>query len=142
MASVINASISSNGIVSTADASGILKVQSNGVTTNALAWVNFNGTGSSGSATIRSSYNVTSVTINATGDFTVNLTNATTDINYVPVISCSSTGSSNFVLGTINTILSSSANQAPTTTAFRVNTGVYAVGAQSATYVSVVVFGN
>jgi len=142
MTSIINASVSSNGIVSAADASGILKVQSNGVTTNALAWVNFNGTGSSGSATIRSSYNVTSVTINATGDFTINLTNATTDINYVPVISCSSTGASNFVLGTINTILSSSANQAPTTTAFRVNTGVYAVGAQSATYVSVVVFGN
>ena len=105
-----------------------------------VAWANFNGTGSSGSATIRGSYNVTSITINAAGDFTLNLTNALTDINYAPVISCSSTGSSNFVLGTINTILSSSANQAPTTTAFRVNTGVYAVGAQSATYVSVAVF--
>jgi hypothetical protein len=83
MASVINASVSSNGIVSTADASGILKVQSNGKTTNALAWVNFDGTTSPG--TIRSAYNVGSVTKNGTGDYTLNFTNSLTDSNYSAV---------------------------------------------------------
>lgn len=36
------------------------------------AWVNFDGSPTTGSATINSSYNVSSVTINAAGDFTVN----------------------------------------------------------------------
>jgi len=40
MTTTINASTSS-GLVNTADTSGIIKLQSNGVTTNALAWVNF-----------------------------------------------------------------------------------------------------
>jgi len=44
------------------------------------AWVNFNGTTSPG--TIRSSYNVSSVTKNGTGDYTVNFTSAMTDANY------------------------------------------------------------
>lgn len=78
MTSIINAS-PSNGIVQTADGSGVLKVQSNGVTTNALAWVNFNGVTT---ATIRSSYNVSSVTRSGTGQYVVNLTTATTDANY------------------------------------------------------------
>lgn len=46
----------------------------------AKAWVNFNGTTSPG--TIRSSYNVSSVTRNATGDYTINFTNALTDADY------------------------------------------------------------
>ena len=62
MASIINAS-PTNGIVQTADGSGVLKIQSNSVTTNALAWVNFNGTGT---VAIRSSYNVSSITDNGT----------------------------------------------------------------------------
>jgi len=90
MASIINAS-PSNGIVQTADGSGVLKCQANGVTTNALAWVNFNGTTSPG--TIRSAYNVGSVTKNGTGDYTVNFTNALTDTNYV-VLSASEGGGS------------------------------------------------
>jgi hypothetical protein len=84
MASVINASVSSNGIVSTADASGILQIQSNGVNTNAQAWVNFNGT-SGASPVIRASYNISSVTRNGTGDYTINFTNAFADANYSAV---------------------------------------------------------
>lgn len=79
MTTTINAS-TSNGLVQTADGSGILKVQSNGVTTNALAWVNFDGTTSPG--TIRAQYNVSSVTRNGTGDYTINFTNALADANY------------------------------------------------------------
>jgi hypothetical protein len=75
---IINAS-PTNGLVQTADGSGIVKVQSNGVTTNALAWVNFNGSDGSRNA----SYNVSSVTRNGTGDYTVTFTNAMADVNYV-----------------------------------------------------------
>jgi len=43
------------------------------------AWVNFNGTGT---VAIKASGNVTSVTDNGTGDYTVNFTNAMPDTNY------------------------------------------------------------
>lgn len=43
------------------------------------AWVNFNGTGV---VAIRAQYNVTSITDNGTGNYTVNFTNALTDGNY------------------------------------------------------------
>ena len=60
---------------------------------SARAWVNFNGTGT---VAIRASYNVTSITDNGTGIYTVNLTNAMPDANYA--IACS-----NQELGTGNT---------------------------------------
>jgi hypothetical protein len=43
------------------------------------AWVNFNGTGT---PAIRASGNVTSITDNGTGDYTINITNAMPDSNY------------------------------------------------------------
>lgn len=46
------------------------------------AWVNFNGTGT---VAIRASFNVTSITDNGTGEYTVNFTNALPDANYCPV---------------------------------------------------------
>ena len=45
----------------------------------AKAWVNFNGTGT---VAIRASYNVSSITDNGIGDYTVNFTNAFADANY------------------------------------------------------------
>ena len=50
-----------------------------GVQGSAKAWVNFNGTGT---VAIRASYNVSSITDNGTGDYTVNFTNAMPDANY------------------------------------------------------------
>jgi len=46
------------------------------------AWVNFNGTGT---VAIRASGNVTSITDNGTGDYTVNFTAALADANYSAV---------------------------------------------------------
>jgi hypothetical protein len=46
------------------------------------AWVNFNGTGT---VAIRGSANVSSITDNGTGDYTVNFTNAMPDANYSAV---------------------------------------------------------
>ena len=43
------------------------------------AWVNFNGTGT---VAIRASFNVSSITDNGTGDYTVNFTTALADANY------------------------------------------------------------
>tara|TARA_R110002126_G_scaffold178720_6_gene327769 strand:- start:5040 stop:5660 length:621 start_codon:yes stop_codon:yes gene_type:complete len=43
------------------------------------AWVNFNGTGT---VAIRASYNVSSITDNNVGDYTVNFTTAMVDANY------------------------------------------------------------
>ena len=43
------------------------------------AWVNFNGTGT---VAIRASYNVSSITDNGVGDYTVNFTAAMADANY------------------------------------------------------------
>ena len=45
------------------------------------AWVNFNGTGT---VAIRASLNVSSITDNGTGDYTVNFASAMPDINYCP----------------------------------------------------------
>ena len=53
----------------TSEASGLAK-----------AWVNFNGTGT---VAIRASFNVSSITDNGTGRYTVNFTTALVDANYV-----------------------------------------------------------
>ena len=51
------------------------------------AWVNFNGTGT---VAIRASGNVSSITDNGTGDYTVNFTTAMPDANYAPIALCKS----------------------------------------------------
>jgi len=43
------------------------------------AWVNFNG---SGAVAIRGSYNVSSITDNGTGNYTISFTTAMPDVNY------------------------------------------------------------
>ena len=79
------------------------------------AWVNFNGTGS---VAIRASGNVSSISDNGTGDYTVNLTTAMPDANYAVSGSCvGTTGGS----GTPNTFLASG-NQALSTGSTRVRT--------------------
>lgn len=49
----------------------------------AKAWVNFNGTGT---VAIRAAGNVSSITDNGTGDYTLNFTNALADANYSALI--------------------------------------------------------
>jgi hypothetical protein len=48
------------------------------------AWVNFNGTST---VAIRASGNVSSITDNGTGEYTINFTTAMPDVNYSPVFS-------------------------------------------------------
>jgi hypothetical protein len=47
------------------------------------AWVNFDGTGT---PAIRASGNVSSITDNGTGDYTVNFTNSMPDVNYASAL--------------------------------------------------------
>jgi hypothetical protein len=51
----------------------------------ARAWVNFNGTGT---VAIRASGNVSSITDNGTGDYTVNFTTAMPDANSAVIVTC------------------------------------------------------
>ena len=95
------------------------------------AWVNFNGTGT---VAIRASYNVSSITDNGVGDYTVNFTTAMTDANY----SSAGTVSNNSGTGSIM-ICSNGNSTAPTTTAYRFSTVTYAA-AQDCPYVMVSFF--
>jgi hypothetical protein len=63
------------------------------------AWVNFNGTGT---VAIRASGNVSSITDNGTGDYTVNFTNAMSDANYSAIATISGFfGTSYFIISTV-----------------------------------------
>lgn len=133
MTTTINAS-PTNGLVQTADGSGVMKLQSNGVTTNALAWGNFDGT-ASGTITPRSNYNCSSVTKNATGDYTLNFTSALSDANYA-AIACAGAQSNTTLTNTIVTISVVSTTAARITVFNTSNTGIDRSGVQFA------IFGN
>ena len=76
----------------------------------AKAWVNFNGTGT---VAIRDSYNVSSITDNGTGDYTVNYSTALNNSNYCAL------GSSRVVIGTRTSVVGFSNY---TTTSIRLET--------------------
>jgi hypothetical protein len=70
------------------------------------AWVNFNGTGT---VAIRASGNVSSITDNGTGVYTVNFTTAMVDVNYSVTGQCTTPGS---MAGVLNAPWAASADQA------------------------------
>jgi hypothetical protein len=76
----------------------------------AKAWVNFNGPGT---VAIREDYNVSSITDNGTGDYTVNFTNAMANASYALSGSAGSGSSGGAFLGYCGT---------PTTTNARIRT--------------------
>lgn len=82
---------------------------------SARAWVNFNGTGT---VAIRASGNVSSITDNGTGTYTVNFTNAMSDINYTTNATISQVYAVSNNLALINT--NASGEVAPTTSAVSV----------------------
>ncbi|MCA2930484.1 MAG: hypothetical protein ING36_06910 [Burkholderiales bacterium] len=91
------------------------------------SWVNFNGTGT---VAIRASGNVSSITDNGTGDYTVNFITAMPDANY------SAIGTSAETTGAVRSI-SAVAN---TTTTCRLRTGVPGVGFNDCDIVNVAIF--
>jgi hypothetical protein len=106
----------------------------------AKAWVNFDGTTATPS-TIRSSYNVSSITKNGTGDYTVNFASAMADANYSVTITASSEGNGFFVGGSVNSL--STDTTAPSTSAVRIFTSLSGNNARiSSVYTNVQIFGN
>ncbi len=100
------------------------------------AWVNFNGTGT---VAIRASGNVSSITDNATGDYTVNFTTAMPDANYSVVIAASR--SSDVFTTNIATNNATGGDVAPTTSAIRVvSNGGPGRGPYDSAYFSVSIF--
>lgn len=83
------------------------------------AWVNFNGTGT---VAIRASGNVTSLTDNGTGDYTVNFTTAMPDANYAVVASAQLAAVNN------NIVITPGYQTNPTTSAVRFSTTAGATG--------------
>jgi hypothetical protein len=96
----------------------------------AKAWVNFDGTTSPG--TIRSSYNVSSITKNGTGDYTVNFATAMADANY--------SVSSNF--GNAATFLASGSVGVISTSSVRITSGNLSSVNTDAPNCNVQIFGN
>ena len=98
------------------------------------AWVNFNGTGT---VAIRSSFNVSSITDNGTGDYTVNFTNAMTNANYAI------TGSSGGAFNTSNgAVYDYDHVTAKTTSACRIATLTTAGSVADTPQISVAIFDN
>ena len=89
------------------------------------AWVNFNG---SGAVAIRGSGNVSSITDNGTGDYTVNFTTAMPDANYCTVTSSQylSTSSNQILIQNVKSggTYSTSAVQVLSTSVVGSNTGM------------------
>jgi hypothetical protein len=75
------------------------------------AWVNFNGTGT---VAIRASGNVSSITDNGAGDYTINFTTAMPDANYA------ASAAKNDAASQVNGHVSIANNAAPTASALRI----------------------
>jgi hypothetical protein len=76
MAGTITAATLDSGASSTAP---LFTANGTQIGTLCRAWVNYKGTAT---RAINASYNVSSVTVNGTGDYTINFTNALADVNY------------------------------------------------------------
>jgi hypothetical protein len=83
------------------------------------AWVNFDGTGT---VAIRASYNVSSITDNGVGDYTVNFTTAMADANYSVNISTQSNPANGPDAPSIHYNRTANVISTPTASAFRVST--------------------
>ncbi len=96
------------------------------------AWVNFNGTGT---VAIRASGNVTSITDNGVGDYTVNFTTAMSDANYSAVATVGRGGGTSQ-----GRIALAPHGAAPTTSAVRLSITDIAGSLQDSDFVSVSIF--
>jgi hypothetical protein len=135
------AGVGTSGQVLTSNGAGALPTfQANAASTGAAkAWVNFNGTGA---VAINTSFNVTSITDNNTGDYTVNFTTAFSSADYSVSGACADTTASRILLPYGSNVAGNWTYAAPTTTALRIGvtsfTGFYA----DASIVNVACFGN
>ncbi len=88
------------------------------------AWVNFNGTGT---VAIRAAYNVSSITDDGTGTYTINFTNAMSDTNYV-LSGASGTGTTAHLMSGYRAVQLTTSHQIVTFTGSGVATDMAYVG--------------
>lgn len=106
---------------------------------SAKAWVNFNGTGT---VAIRASYNVSSITDEGTGQYTINMTTAMPNTNYATVVSCG-TPSNAKMSADINVVGDAPVSDSPpTVSSFRILTTRYDSANVDSKYVSVAVLSS
>lgn len=97
------------------------------------SWVNFNGTLTTPIAA-RASFNISSITKNGGGNYTVNFTNALIDANFGAVVGAGRGSSSTSVYGILPQ------DSAPTISTIRVVTAINSTTPQDADYCSVSAF--
>jgi hypothetical protein len=102
----------------------------------AKAWVNFNGT----TGTIRSSYNVSSVTYNGIGEYTVNFATPMANANYTVIGGGQHWRSSSTTYGNITTNIQF--DTTPTVNSVQIVTTSYNEQPKSTAIVTVAIFGN
>jgi hypothetical protein len=95
------------------------------------AWVNFNGTGT---VAIRASYNVSSITDNGAGQYTMNFATALVDANYCV------TAAGRYLLSNGQITILPTFDAVGTTTAIRLITIAGSASAADADYVNVAIF--
>jgi hypothetical protein len=106
----------------------------------AKAWVNFNGTGTIGTnQTIRSQYNVSSITKNGVGNYTVNFSTAMLDSNYTVLGTSTATNSNTDGATNHNNIVSAYAANISYANVMTLDSSG---GYQDAITISVAIFGN
>ena len=98
----------------------------------AKAWVNFNGTGT---VAIRASGNVSTITDNGTGNYTVNFTTAMPDTNYIANTNCMASGTSSYGTGAFQRT-----NNTKTASAYQIVTSDPSNGSFDSTTVHVSIF--
>ena len=143
-------SLVQDGVVATADladsAITTAKLADTSITTAKLdsdvnsgvakAWVNFDGTGT---PAIRRGFNVSSITDNGTGDYTVNFTTAMADANYAVNVSCG-TGTTVGAGTEFGQTGVPKRGYAPSTTSIRVGVSNNATAAYDIAYIYVAIF--
>ena len=102
------------------------------------AWVNFNGIGT---VTIRDSFNVSSITDNGTGAYSVNFATAMPNANYCAVAQTQYDDGQTVSTGG-GAVYCETARAPYTTTQFHVITGIYTGALYDCNTVSVAVFGD
>jgi pectate lyase-like protein len=95
-----------------------------------VAWAEFNGTSSS-PITPRANLNISSVTKNGTGDYTVNFTSALADANYACAITANSGSSADYYA-------TGPSQATPTASAFRFHVANPGIALQDAGYVNII----
>ena len=99
--------------------------------------MNFNGTGT---VAIRDDFNVSSITDNNTGDYTINFSSDMSSANYSISGVCQATASARGVGISAYIVNATSAAQAPTTSSFRVGAVQQSNTAFDSAYVMINVF--